>query len=88
MEQDKTSLLATVREMLSTFWKNTTTLESSAGSMFIDNARCDALCLDFHEKVDVLLIVVNSRRTWLPVDGHLSDVTEDIAYSGKNDLER
>ena len=58
------------------------------GSMFIDTARCDALCFALRERVDMLLEVVNSRRTWIPVDDHHSDVTEDVAYSGKDDLER
>lgn len=62
--------------------------ELMRGSMFIDTARCDALCFALRERMDMLLEVVNSRRTWIPVDDHHSDVTEDIAYSGKDDLER
>ncbi|GLB31620.1 hypothetical protein LAD12857_35430 [Lacrimispora amygdalina] len=62
--------------------------ELMRGSMFIDTARCDALCFALRERVDMLLEVVNSRRTWIPVDDHHSDVTENIAYSGKDDLER
>jgi hypothetical protein len=46
------------------------------------------LCFALRERVDMLLKVVNSRRTWIPVDDHHSDVTEDVAYSGKDDLER
>ena len=62
--------------------------ELMRGSVFIDSARCDALCFALRERVDMLSEVVNSRRTWTPVDDHHSDVIEDIAYSGKEVLER
>lgn len=62
--------------------------ELMRGSMFIDTARCDALCFALRERVELLSEVVNSRRTWISVDDNHSDVTEDIAYSGKDDLER
>lgn len=58
------------------------------GSMFIDIARCDALCFALRERVELLSEVVNTHRTWIPVDDHRSDVAEDTAYSGKEDLER
>ena len=62
--------------------------ELMRGSVFIDSARCDALCFALRERVQLLSEVVNTRRTWIPVDDHRSDVTEDTAYSGKDDLER
>jgi hypothetical protein len=57
-------------------------------SVFIDSARCDALCFALRERVELLSEVVNTRRIWIPVDDHRSDVTEDTAYSGKDDSQR
>lgn len=48
----------------------------------------DALCFALWERVELLSEVVNTRRTWIPVDDQRSDVAEDTAYSGKDDLER
>nr|WP_319489294.1 excisionase [uncultured Caproiciproducens sp.] len=62
--------------------------ELMRGSVFIDSARCDALCFALRERVEMLTEVVNTRRTWVPVDDHHSDVTEDTAYSGKENLEQ
>ena len=58
------------------------------GSLFIDNARCDALCLALRGRVDALTDIVNSRRTFYPASDCKGDVTEDIAYSGSQDEER
>lgn len=60
------------------------------GSLFIDNARCNALCTALKGRVEALADIVNSRRTVYSSSDCRSDVTEDIAYSGseEEDIER
>lgn len=55
------------------------------GSMFIEEARCDALCRALKGRLDMLTEIVNSSRTSCTVDNCQGDVTEDIAYSGLED---
>lgn len=66
--------------------------ELTRGSMFIDAARCDALCTALRNRVEMLAEIVNSRTTLFPVDDVRSDVRENIAYSGEavkdEDMER
>lgn len=57
------------------------------GSLFIDGARCNALCKALCGRVERLTEVVNSRRNLYPVDDRAADVAEDVAYSGE-DMER
>lgn len=54
-------------------------------SLFIDAARCDALCAGLRGRVKLLADVVNSRRTYVTFDDSGADVAEDIAYSGSED---
>lgn len=62
------------------------------GSLFIDEARRDALCFALHKRVDMLAEIVNSRGEHFPVDDLSADITADVAYSGtkaeNEDLER
>lgn len=61
--------------------------ELMRGSMFIDTARCDALCFALRDRVDKLLDVVNSRSKSYIVDNRDDDVSEDVRYSGEGDIE-
>lgn len=54
------------------------------GSLFIDHARCDALCKALRDRVDSLKDIVNSRRTVYASNDCRGDVAEDIAYSGSH----
>ncbi|MBU9737052.1 excisionase [Diplocloster agilis] len=55
------------------------------GSLFIDTARADALCAALRGRVERLSQVVDSRRSFYPVDDRIDDVTEDVAYSGETE---
>ena len=57
------------------------------GSLFIDEARAQALCKALCGRVERLAEVVNSRRNLYPVDDRTADVAADVAYSGE-DMER
>ena len=61
-------------------------------SVFIDAARCDALCFALRRRVEMLNELVNSRTTQFFVDDVHSDIRENIAYSGEDtgdeDIER
>lgn len=61
-------------------------------SVFIDTARCDALCFAFRRRVEMLTEFVNSRSTQFFVDDVRSDVKENTAYTCENteneDIER
>lgn len=61
--------------------------EMVRGSLFIDEARCDALCAALKNRVAMLADVVNDRRTLFPADNRSEDVAEDIAYSGKQNVD-
>lgn len=61
--------------------------ELTKGSLFIDEARTQALCKALRGRVERLTEVVNSRRNLYPVDDRAADVREDVAYSGE-DMER
>ena len=52
------------------------------GSLFIDEARCDALCRALKGRVDALTDIVNTQRTVYAVSDCRDDVKEDVAYSG------
>ncbi|MNC80222.1 hypothetical protein D3C75_1329400 [compost metagenome] len=57
------------------------------GSLFIDEARCDALCFALQKRIAMLSEVVHSRTSLLWADDRKTDVEEDIAYSGVPDEE-
>lgn len=57
------------------------------GSLFIDEARAQALCKALNGRVERLTEVVNSRRNLCQMDDCTADVAEDVAYSG-DDFER
>lgn len=61
--------------------------ELTKGSLFIDEARTQALCKALRGRVERLTEIVNSRRNLYPVDDRIADVTEDVAYSGE-DMDR
>lgn len=52
------------------------------GSLFIDEARCDALCRALKGRVEGLTEIINSSRTSYRMDNCQGDVAKDIAYSG------
>lgn len=52
------------------------------GSLFIDEARCEALCFALRKRIDMLAEIVHSRSPRIWVDDRSADVTENIAYSG------
>ena len=52
-------------------------------SVFIDTARCDALCTALRNRVEMLAETVNSRAALFFADDAKSDVREDTAYSGE-----
>ncbi|MBC8079713.1 MAG: HipA domain-containing protein [Gorillibacterium sp.] len=57
------------------------------GSLFIDEARCDALCFALQKRIAMLSEVVHSRKSLLWSDDRKTDVEGDIAYSGVPDEE-
>lgn len=57
------------------------------GSLFIDNARCDALCMALRGRVNALTDMLNSRGTVCSFGDCRDDVAKDVAYSG-DDNER
>lgn len=52
------------------------------GFLFIDNARCDALCRGLNLRIEMLSEIVNGHKPQRLVDNQAADVTTDIAYSG------
>ena len=55
-------------------------------SLFIDEARCDALCVALEKRIRMLEQVRERQRTAYAgyTDDSGRDVQEDIAYSGRN----
>lgn len=53
------------------------------GALFIDTARCDALCAVLRRRVKLLADRMSSCRTFAAADDRSVDVAEDIAYSGR-----
>ncbi|WP_195267538.1 excisionase [Eubacterium sp. 1001713B170207_170306_E7] len=63
--------------------------ELMRGSLFIDDARSDALCSALKERVESLTEVVNDHKIFVPMNNCHGDVAEDIAYSGdQEDFDR
>ena len=52
------------------------------GSVFIDGARCDALCFALQKRIELLSDIVNEHKFFRAVDSTAFDVCEDTAYSG------
>ncbi|GIP17457.1 hypothetical protein J40TS1_30990 [Paenibacillus montaniterrae] len=52
------------------------------GSMFIDEARRDALCSALQKRIEMLAEIVHSRTPRYWTDNRSADVQENIAYSG------
>ncbi len=57
------------------------------GSLFVDEARCDAICRNLEQRIDMLAEIVHSRKPQVWVDDRSADVKMDIAYSGLQDAE-
>ena len=53
------------------------------GSLFIDEARVNALCAALRGRVERLARVREERRNLYPVDDRTADVKENVAYSGE-----
>lgn len=60
------------------------------GSLFIDEARCDALCMALRKRIKLLEQVREMQRTTYTgyTDDRSGDVKEDIAYSGAGGYKR
>ena len=54
------------------------------GSVFIDAARCDALCFALRKRVKMLTDIVHSQTQQFFVDDVRADIEENIAYSGED----
>jgi hypothetical protein len=52
------------------------------GSLFVDEARCHAICLALRARIERLqeIILTHEPQAW--VDDHRADVSKNIAYSG------
>lgn len=57
------------------------------GSLFIDAARCDALCRGLQSRVEMLAELVSAHTPQFSADNQAADVTSDIAYSGETEDE-
>ncbi|AIQ13814.1 HipA domain-containing protein [Paenibacillus durus] len=57
------------------------------GSLFVDEARCDAICRALEQRIDMLAEIVHFRNPQSWVDDRSTDVRKDIAYSGLQDAE-
>jgi hypothetical protein len=55
------------------------------GSIFVDKARCDALCFALRKRVEMLSELVNSRAAQFEADDLSVDVAENVEYSGAQD---
>lgn len=58
------------------------------GSLFIDNARADAICVAIKKRVEMLHKVVNtkSKSKYFAGNDTADDVEEDVKYTGKDTL--
>lgn len=57
------------------------------GSVFIDTARCNALCRGLQKRVEMLAEIASVHTPLFGVDDKAADVAVDIAYSGENEDE-
>nr|WP_230986769.1 HipA domain-containing protein [Cohnella fermenti] len=58
------------------------------GSLFVDDARCHAICQALRGRIDRLQTIVRTRGPQGRVDDRSDDVQENIAYSGRQEDER
>ncbi|MNW60487.1 hypothetical protein D3C74_384780 [compost metagenome] len=56
-------------------------------SLFVDEARCQAICQGLRRRIEHLQEIVHSRHSQSWVDDHSTDVKENIAYSGLQEEE-
>jgi len=52
------------------------------GSLFVDEARCNAICQALRGRIDQLQKIIHTHEPQSWVDNHSTDVKENIAYSG------
>ncbi len=52
------------------------------GSLFIDEARCHAICQALRGRIERLQEIIHTHESQTWVDDHRNDVSENIAYSG------
>lgn len=52
------------------------------GSLFVDEARCQAICLALRGRIERLQEIIHTFETQARLDDYRSDVKENIAYSG------
>lgn len=55
------------------------------GSLFVDEARCHAICLALRGRIDRLNAIIHTREPQERADDHRADVRENIAYSGQQE---
>lgn len=55
------------------------------GSLFVDDARCEALCIGLNHRIKLLEKAVLSMKEQVFFDDTQFDVKKDIAYSGKSE---
>lgn len=60
--------------------------EIVANSLFIDQVRCEAICRGLKGRVEMLEHAALSSRKSFYVDSTLSDLAEDRAYSGREEI--
>ncbi|MNI56806.1 hypothetical protein D3C73_1118300 [compost metagenome] len=56
--------------------------EIFCGSLFVDEARSNAICLALRERIERLQEIIHTREPQAWLDDHSTDVKENIAYSG------
>ncbi|WP_241674477.1 HipA domain-containing protein [Paenibacillus luteus] len=57
------------------------------GSLFVDEARCNALCTALRQRIERLEDIIRSQNPQAWLDDHRTDVKKNIAYSGLQDEE-
>ncbi|MNZ44431.1 hypothetical protein D3C78_620620 [compost metagenome] len=56
--------------------------EIFCGSLFVDEARSNAICLALRERIERLQEIIHTREPQAWLDDHSTDVKENIAYNG------
>lgn len=59
--------------------------EIFSGSLFVDEARCHAICLALRGRIALLQEMIHSRKETMRMDDYKADVQENISYSGQQD---
>ncbi|MNW52426.1 hypothetical protein D3C74_299440 [compost metagenome] len=52
------------------------------GSLFVDEARCHAICRALRGRIERLQEIIDTRESQVWVDDHSTDIKENIEYSG------